>query len=617
MPNLPTLTLSTPAQVVIEITTAIVVIVILAWSIVRAMRPRKHVDVPVGKPVVDPNTPADTTSALSSSQPQSTMADVVERGALDTPTPAASVGSTPGTSRSVDGGEFIKLLPYQLDQIAVVAQALDNQWLSRGMVERMRRGFAHNPMGLADLKSERRSLGRGEYMRALLNSQQLVANRAFLYNTDYVAEDYIQSGETRSAFVELLNQGVIVPYLLEEHSPAEPPIGVDTTEALSEWQRVCREARIQSVRLDWDDTVNKSETKKLGGRFALWLHSLAIIQQYGDLGVLARQVGVSQEQIPAFQRRLRDVSHWAENQEGTVFRGAFYKEFITAPGTAVPDGVIDFDASRKPFASELKQLADLSYTTNLPDALGRYALTPMDSLPRTALQELNIKLDQQHHSLSEADINTLLQREAFSRMTEGLYLRSMAYLTLRDVIELRATDEWAAYIQELRSLLDHPLEFAHRSNVVSARYVKLAERMTDRVKARVRADLLERWSPVAKLVVTIGTSSVALWLNPFGRTAAGTILFDVSEGAVGQVANLTARLIIGGVADRNAEAELETSVDFLRGRVVGAQEAWKDIVGRLRSDPQFEDRSSQADYSRDTFDPNINYQETLEGIVYG
>jgi hypothetical protein len=105
-----------------------------------------------------------------------------------------------------------------------------------------------------------------------------------------------------------------------------------------------------------------------------------------------------------------------------------------------------------------------------------------------------------------------------------------------------------------------------------------------------------------------------MWGNPFGASTAGKILYSVSEGAVGQFANLTARMIIGGVADSRAEAELESSLDFLRGRVEGARDAWADLIGTLRSDPRFEDRTRQPDSSMDEFDPNINYQESIEMV---
>lgn len=621
MSRLPGLVLSPTVQLIVVIVAGVALVSYLGFLIWRAIRRPEPINVPVGASSTDPNTPAEDLPTEGQIQADGSA---IASGGTDSAEPDKSMPRTPEpvTPQTVvsheSGGNFVKVWPHQLAKITVVAQALDNQWLTRAMLVDMQRSFARGKsLGLADLHDTRRRSGRAEYIRALLNAQQLVTNRVFLYNTDYVAEDYFKPGDARGAFIDLLNAGVIVPFLVKEHDPSEPPASVETAPTFEDWQQVCRDANVHATRLDWDDTLNERENRMLQGRFALWLGGMDMIHQYGDLGVLARQLGLPPEQTTAFQNRLRDVSRWTHDQNATVYRGAFYKEFVTAPGTAVTDGIIDFDASSKPFAAELKQLADLSYATNLPDALGRYALTPMDSLPRTVLQELNISLGRQGRIITEADLNTLLRREAFALMNGGMFLKSMSELTLRDVIELRATDEWAAYIREMQGLLDQPLEFEQRSQHVYDRYVDLAGRVTDVARKRGGADLLERWSPVVKLVLTLGTSSLSMWWNPFQPGLAGKILFNVTEGAVGQVANLTARLIIGGVADRRAEAELETSLDFLRGRVEGARDAWTDIVGRLRSDPQYEDRSKRPEQSQDEFDPNINYSEHIEGMGNG
>lgn len=622
MPKLPTLNLSEPIQQVVIIAAGVIFLSLLVVAIWRAVRPRKLVFVPMAPMGADPYASADNDPAPAPMLAPPVNGDptvvppVLSSTHVTSPEPVRA--DAPASQIVSDGNtEFVQVWPHQLSKLTVVAQALDNQWLTRKMLADMRRQFTTStPWGLADLHDLRRQVGRAEYVRALINSRQLVANRVFLYNTDYVAEDYVQAGDTRQAFIELLNHGAIVPYLFSERSPSETPRDVEKVEAVfAQWKQVCQEALVRGVRLDWDDERNTQECRLLNGRFALWLHGLPMLQNVGDIKTLAAQVGLAPEQIPAFQRRLQDVSNWTLSQEGMVLRGAFYREFVAAPDTAIPDGVIDFDANRKPFAAELKQLADLSYTTNLPDALGGYALTPMDSLPRTVLQELNVNVRQRDRILSEADLKTLLQRDAFSEMSAGLFLNSMGRLTLRDVIELRATDDWHAYIQELEGLLDNPLEFTQRSQSVSSRYIALADRMTERVKTHDTSDALERWSPVVKLILTVGTASLSMWGNPFGASTAGKILYSVSEGAVGQVANLTARMIIGGVADSRAEAELESSLDFLRGRVDGAHDAWADLIGTLRSDPRFVDRTRQPDSSMDEFDPNINYQESIETIA--
>lgn len=61
----------------------------------------------------------------------------------------------------------------------------------------------------------------GELRRALVNSGTLVVNRAYFLNNPALYANYLPEADPaeRRAFTGLLNGGVIVPYLLAEHSP--------------------------------------------------------------------------------------------------------------------------------------------------------------------------------------------------------------------------------------------------------------------------------------------------------------------------------------------------------------------------------------------------------------
>ena len=130
------------------------------------------------------------------------------------------------------------------------------------------------------------------------------------------------------------------------------------------------------------------------------------------------------------------------------------KEFVvTGPNTAERRY-----NRRKPFAAELKQLFDLRYNANLPDALGSYLLTPADSLPRISLQELTAP--QRLPLITGEEIVQHLKRLAFDLVQQGLNLPSLHLLSLQDVAEIRRMDEWQHYMQQLRTLLAHPQTFA-------------------------------------------------------------------------------------------------------------------------------------------------------------
>lgn len=530
---------------------------------------------------------------------------------------------------------FRKLTPDALQEVAVVAQALDNQWVSRAtlstMLKRSRqRGLLKRilgnkrVLGLADMREARERIGRMEYIRSLINAEQLVINRAYFFNNDVVNRDYLTNGDQREALKELLANAVIVPYYFRESSPVEPPLLFKVRPGVLEaWRHLCEETETSGLRLSWDDAKNKQETSTLAVRFKLWLLSLTT---YADadrahaLTAIMRDLDMPESWREPFKARLREVSAWAMEMGSAVSRETFYQKFITTPASDTTAG--HYDPS-KPFAGELKQLADLSYNVNLPDALRRYPLTPMDSLPRTSLQELTVHFQERH--IADENLVDLVRQAAFSLAQGGLYLESMGELSLRDVIAVRASPAWHEYARSLRTLLDNPLadpmSFPLRAQDVYDRYTRLAHEMTEYVK-RVRHDAtnirLEKWEPALRLVVQIGVRAVVATWHPAGSMAGSQLTYQIlgsdpvtSKIADGEMATL--RLIIGGFTDRSANAALETSIDFAHGKLQRAQDAWNDIIGALR-DVNAHDEANFAG-SSDEFDPNINYSEVVEGLA--
>src|SRR5207248_5266661 len=103
----------------------------------------------------------------------------------------------------------------------------------------------------------------------LINCQQLIINRAFLYNNPAISQDYMnKSSQEREAFKALLEEAVIVPYLLSEQTPIDKPIHEIQEEAFARWQELCQEVRTHCIRLSWNDKTNTSLTEnQLARRF--------------------------------------------------------------------------------------------------------------------------------------------------------------------------------------------------------------------------------------------------------------------------------------------------------------------------------------------------------------
>ena len=504
--------------------------------------------------------------------------------------------------------EFFALEPDDLQKVAVVAQALDNQWVSRALLQKMLN--SRKLEGLDDVANERRTAVRAEYLRSLITTEQVIINRAFFINSDVIRQDYEQPGSIRQAFIDLLSDGVIVPGLLFEKTPVDEQRF--TTREFEAWRRVCEDVRLHCVRLSWDDQENTTRVQKeLYSRFGAWIQTMNRIQDQGNFDSFIFELGLKPEEGQAFQERLKDIARWSIDQP-TITREKVYNEFIVAPGTPVVEGKYD---PAKPFSGTIKQLVDLSYSVNLPDALGRYALTPLDSLPRTALQELTIRFNDKSNTVTPAELKTLLQRDAFAQVSGlgGAFLQSMANLTLNEVKLIRSTDEWHAYIQDVQSLLENPLEFNQRLRGIYQRYVGLGQVITSTAQ-QFRQEQLERWQPAINLIVNIGAAVVQIVWNPFGPSPVDQFVVNMLGNVTTNAATVIARLIIGGVTSSQAQAQLDTSIDFMRAKVDDAQAFWNDLQGELGIKRQTDEQRAIVAHRQDIYDPNINYSEDIAEV---
>lgn len=495
--------------------------------------------------------------------------------------------------------EFVALEPRQLKPVAVVAQALDNQWVPQHLLDTMvRRG-----QGLADVASEREQAVRNEYVRSLVNAEQTVINRAFLYNNSIVARDYTAPGQQREAFKSLLAQGIIVPYLYAEESPDQPGGFSSDEHARQAWGLVCQEVRAQCVRLAWDPQENAARNKAMARTFDQWVRAAVA----GDKDQFAHDLGLRGERIPAFTERLKGVAHLAADYSDPLTREMLYKAFVVREGSAPADGYYA-NEHEKPFAKEIKQLLDLRYNTNLPDMLDRYALTPVESLPRSALQELRNTNDDQHSEVSPDELMKLFRRLTFDMIQGGLYLKSMGELSLEDVLQVRDTNAWRQYTNSLQGLLRDPLQFQGRAQEVYRDYAALAGEMTKRVQ-RIRGDAaVARWMPAINLVILVGGAVLsAVWAPP-ALGLGKVVLWNMSQ-AVGQDrAGVAARLIIRGAAGLGAQADLRTSIDFMRRKSRDAETLWKDMRRMLEKQRGFKEVAAE-DLRALLDDANINMPE--------
>lgn len=481
-------------------------------------------------------------------------------------------------TRSDGPVEFVLAEAADLDSLAVVAQSLDNQWVPGELLRQMlQRGRS-----LDDVRTERAAMVRGEYLRALVNSPQVIVNRAYVYNNEAVFGDFRHAGPDRDAFKALLAGGVIVPFLFDEPSPVEEPdfaVGA----GLEAWRQVVQEARPTCARLSWDDDRNRRYIREqLQHRFAAFAQGLNLL----DPAVLARDLGQDPDDdgSRALRARLTQIVHWCADVAGEgrlVTREELYRNFVVADGTETTEGRYDVT---KPFAADIKQIVDLAYNVNLPDALDRFPLTPVDSPRRTALQEWHLRA-QQASTVTPEELVDLLRRTAFDVVQSGLVIESLSELSLAEVRAVREEEAWASYIGRLRHLVAHPLEFTdpdEGARAVYEAYVELAKVISARASRRPsgrRPAREHRWDPVIEIVFeAAGAVLSVVFANPPIFQVAGTVAAAVGARA----APVVVRLVIRGMAERRAQARLSTGIDLMRVRFGNAKRDWDRLVFETR-----------------------------------
>ncbi|MEW6030459.1 MAG: hypothetical protein AB1554_13390 [Chloroflexota bacterium] len=492
--------------------------------------------------------------------------------------------------------EFEKLTPSKLAKAAIAPQVLDNQWVPENLLGKM----IKEGKSLKDVQDERKKYVIKEWRRALVYGEQVVVNRAFMFNNEVVVDDY-DDNESRENLKTLLNNKVIVPYLVFEDSPDQKPT-FDMKESLwNAWMDIVHNSHLSCVKLDWGD--QNDDFKRLSGTYHNYVQTLNTEMRAEHIAGYLR---IPKDRFPAFRKRLTDVAEYAFHlaEKRLITRNDLYREFVVTDGTNIADG----HYSKKPFAAEIKQIVDLKYNVNLPDAMGRYSLTPEGSPPRSALGDLEETI--QASVITPENVKEILQALrslSFDQITKGMYLRSLGDLRLADVIKARETNEWQEYRDAMLDLLENPLNFPHLSAVFYAKFEKLNTAIT-----RIRAERDQaKWEPWIKLIISVGAKAVEIAINPADPSQ--KILTTMGTGAISTgITPYLMRLSIG--ARVLTDADLDVSLDFMRGNVQTGRDVWNEIIGQLRSTPGFRELAMEIDMEKES---NQSPPENLGVNYYG
>lgn len=481
--------------------------------------------------------------------------------------------------------EFERYEKKDLETNHLMPQSLDNQWIPSYLLNQMK----ERNLSFSDIQNQVEQDKKMEFRRALINSRQLVINRAAIYNEKTVFECYENPGEDRQAFKAFLNSGTIVPFLFAEESPIQPP--KFTTNTFEAWTQLCQEVRLKCLRLSWNDKKNKELIDlKLSRRFHEFCKGIAS----GDINQYIRDLNLPEAAEEPFIQRLFDLEQHCvdiyRQSRSLITREEIYKHFVTADGSNPVDKKYDF---KKPFAAEIKQLIDLKYNVNLPDALEGIALTPFDSLPRSALQELgSARKNRSEPEKNADDWLKLLKDSAFERLQQGLYLESLlqdgyldslASLNLQEVLEVRTTEEWQIYMQSMDDLLRNPDKFEEMAEPVYQNYINLNKQMTNLVKLKRSQEKVELWTPGIEYILEISGVQLLVKWSDKGTTYAfnGKVSSLDEDDTVPFVEKFR---IAGSEAN---QADLNMTIELKKGTTRSPREQWEAMKRKIQEIPGF------------------------------
>lgn len=440
---------------------------------------------------------------------------------------------------------FRKLISADLGRsITAVPQSLDNQWFDR---ELLGRAIREGGVSEAILREQARR-SRREYLRALLNAEKVLVNRAFLYNSPQVYRDFAGKGRDREAFREMLRQGVIIPMLLWEDGPVpESDPHFQVTEGLEAWRRVAESTMMSCLRLSWDDTENRALAENVNKTFAAFPTGFV---QF-EVPALQRDFRIGEEEARGALLRLKEVGRWVFDELDAgrpVVRQRLYEKFIVGEGGDVARREYDV---RRPHMAVVKQLIDLKYATNLADAVDVFALTPSDSPRRTALQEglahVRKRRDGGETPWTDADeLITLLRNLTFEDV-QGLLeaVPTLDHLSLADIWQVRNEREWHAYNAALARVINAPSIDALADPDTGVTEISRAYLAMLHKAEEVRNDRSgERFGGLTQIAIDIGAVTVGIFFLP-GDGIAYELLGEVGSLAGSRLARVTLRLGLG------------------------------------------------------------------------
>ncbi len=355
------------------------------------------------------------------------------------------------------------ITPEQLELDATIPQCLDNQYVSDSTLHYM----VENSLTYEspEIKKLREAEIHNEFIRSLIYSSQVIINRAFLRNNEFLYSYYKPDSPELSAFAELMCKRVIIPYLYRETSLGDK-LEFDCQKAGDLATKVLLErvGDLPCVRLAVDNKSNEEKIAKLGSYFREYLSGLKSKDELliNNMASELFQCELQEDEWQTFLRNIDQFAKYVWEKGRSLSRNTIYKDwFIEDEGkkTDVSKGRFVKPPNDFPYLYQIKKIVDLRYNTNLPDMLGRYTFTPVGLPSRVALQDFYDNTDIPSEKI-EKFVNesfTDIRRIFVANTQTAMNLPLLGELSIPDVVEIRQMPEWNTFKQSQQKILSNPL----------------------------------------------------------------------------------------------------------------------------------------------------------------
>lgn len=354
--------------------------------------------------------------------------------------------------------KFRQFAPAELGNNCILPYALDDQWVPRSQLRMMQAEGA----SLTELGGLRENVIWREYVRALITAERIVINRSFLFRNPVLSAGYTADTDSRTAFAELLREGAIVLFLINERSPLESEWAKESDvarEAAEALEPILRSVRAWCVRFSWK-ADNEDLINAWNGRFARRIQRTIGL----DLGRFLEDVGGSRNDASGFRKQLDLLPRLATPTDHVpITRSNLYAEYIVRDPQDIEKGIYDFT---KPYMIPLKWLFDLVYNSNLAAELEMALATPIDSVHRSVVHSPNFFQDEvPGDGFSPARVRTsimeTIQDALFRRDFSTGALSVFDRVTLPQVVAIRKSEPWQKYVKAVDVLLEEPWLLPH------------------------------------------------------------------------------------------------------------------------------------------------------------